>query len=63
MSSESLLSPLQRELLYEFFSRQTGRRFFLTGGTALAEYYFRHRLSEDILALADEQFRDIQPPD
>jgi len=68
VSSQSLLSPLQLEFLREFFSRQTGRRFFLTGGTALAEYYFRHRLSEDIdlfttddegLNLARQEIRQI----
>ena len=48
MSQGSLLTPLQREFLKEFFARQTGQLFFLTGGTALAEYYFQHRFSEDI---------------
>ncbi len=48
MPPDSLLSPLQREFLSAFFSRQSGQLFFLTGGTALAEYYFHHRLSEDL---------------
>lgn len=68
MPPNSLLSPLQRDFLREFFARETGRRFFLTGGTALAEYYFRHRLSEDIdlfttdddaLNLARQEFRQM----
>jgi predicted nucleotidyltransferase component of viral defense system len=68
MPPDSLLSSLQRDFLREFFARQTGRLFFLTGGTALAEYYFRHRLSEDIdlftinddaLDLARVEIRDI----
>jgi predicted nucleotidyltransferase component of viral defense system len=68
MPPDSLLSPLQRDFLREFFARQTGRQFFLTGGTALAEYYFRHRLSEDIdlfttddeaLNLARQEIRHI----
>lgn len=48
MPPASLLSPIQRDFLEAFFVGETGQRFFLTGGTALAEYYFHHRLSEDI---------------
>ncbi|MDO8668451.1 MAG: nucleotidyl transferase AbiEii/AbiGii toxin family protein [bacterium] len=33
--------------------------FYLTGGTALAEYYLRHRLSEDLDFFSEEEF-DIQ---
>ena len=68
MAAPSLLTPLQSAFLQAFFSRQTGHLFFLTGGTALAEYYFRHRLSEDIdlftthpeaLNLARQEIRQI----
>lgn len=31
-------------------------KFYLTGGTALAEYYLRHRLSEDLDFFAEEAF-------
>ena len=30
--------------------------FYLTGGTALAEFYLRHRLSEDLDFFSDEPF-------
>ena len=40
------LTPLQRELLVEFFARE--QRFFLTGGGALAGFYFGHRTTEDV---------------
>lgn len=31
-------------------------RFFLTGGTALSEFYFRHRFSEDLDLFSEEEF-------
>jgi len=45
----SLLTPKQLEFL-EFAQgdSQIAKHFYLTGGTALAEFYLRHRLSEDI---------------
>lgn len=30
--------------------------FYLTGGTALAEYYLRHRLSEDLAFFSEQEF-------
>lgn len=40
------LTPLQRDLLASFFSRDT--RTFLTGGAALAGYYLGHRSTDDL---------------
>jgi hypothetical protein len=40
------LSSLQRDLLAGFFARE--QRFYLTGGGALAGFYFGHRTSEDL---------------
>ena len=48
MANPNILTPLQRTFLEEFFRQPTGKEFFLTGGTALAEFYLRHRYSEDI---------------
>lgn len=48
MESPSLLTPSQKAFLTEFFKQPVGQEFFLTGGTALAEYYLHHRYSEDI---------------
>lgn len=45
-STKSSLTPLQQDLLAAFFARE--QRFFLTGGGALAGYYFGHRTTEDI---------------
>ena len=45
-SRPSLLTPLQRELTEAFFRHE--QRMFLTGGGALAGFYFGHRTTEDI---------------
>jgi predicted nucleotidyltransferase component of viral defense system len=45
-SPPSRLTPLQKDLLAGFFARE--RRFFLTGGGALAGFYFGHRDTEDL---------------
>ncbi len=42
----SRLTPLQACLLEEFFAMED--RFFLTGGAALAGFYFGHRATEDL---------------
>jgi predicted nucleotidyltransferase component of viral defense system len=43
-----ILTKLQLNFLKAFFKTHLKRDFFLTGGTALAEFYLEHRLSEDI---------------
>jgi predicted nucleotidyltransferase component of viral defense system len=40
------LSPLQHDLLREFFARE--KSFFLTGGGALVGFYLGHRETEDL---------------
>jgi len=45
-SVDSRLSPLQRDLLDAFFRRE--KRFFLTGGAALAGYHAGHRTTGDL---------------
>lgn len=45
-SAPSRLSALQQELLAAFCERE--QRFFLTGGGALAGFYFGHRTTEDL---------------
>lgn len=44
----TVLTPLQRDFLSNFFAQPAARPFVLTGGTALAAYYLQHRLSDDI---------------
>src|SRR3989344_2588280 len=45
---KSVLTPLQQKLL-GVISKDPyiTKQFFLTGGTALSEFYFQHRYSED----------------
>lgn len=46
---DSILTPLQRRVLASFFQNGLGQRgFYLTGGTALAEFYLHHRYSDDL---------------
>lgn len=49
MGIKSILSKKQKELLLKISAnREICRNFYLTGGTALAEFYLHHRLSEDL---------------
>jgi predicted nucleotidyltransferase component of viral defense system len=46
---DSILTPLQRRVLTSFFQKGLGERgFYLTGGTALAEFHLHHRYSDDL---------------
>lgn len=45
---KTLLTPLQKKFLDAFFASSLKDKFFLTGGTALAEFYLKHRLSQDL---------------
>lgn len=47
-ASRNLLSSLQREFLGIFAGLPDQDKFYLTGGTALAEFYLGHRLSYDL---------------
>lgn len=63
--SKSLLSPLQEDVLAAFFRRE--RRFFVTGGAALAGFHLHHRRTADLdlfttsmdLDRADEALRAV----
>jgi predicted nucleotidyltransferase component of viral defense system len=58
--AETILSANQAKIL-EVISRDKKicQNFYLTGGTALAEYYLQHRLSEDLDFFSEKEF-DIQ---
>lgn len=47
--AKSILSPIQKIIL-DLLSKDKGfiDNFYLTGGTALSEFYLHHRLSEDL---------------
>lgn len=44
----TILTPKQNKFLKSFFNSYLGQKFFLSGGTALAEFYLKHRLSQDL---------------
>jgi len=60
LSGNGLLTPLQKDILALFAQLPDQDQFYLTGGTALAEYYLGHRLSFD-LDLFTGQVGLIQP--
>lgn len=53
----SILSENQRRIL-DLLSKEAdiAGRFYLTGGTALAEFYLGHRLSEDLDFFSEQEF-------
>lgn len=48
LKGKGIISSFQREIIQKFGSVTDSSNFFLTGGTALAEFYFSHRLSYDL---------------
>jgi predicted nucleotidyltransferase component of viral defense system len=53
---KTILTPKQFKFL-ELVTKekQITKRFYLTGGTALAEFYLKHRLSEDLDLFCEEE--------
>ena len=57
MTSQSILSENQKKLLGLFSGEESlCANFYLTGGTALAEFYLHHRLSEDLDFFSEREF-------
>jgi predicted nucleotidyltransferase component of viral defense system len=57
MSPPSILSENQKKLLDLLAQEKTiCANFYLTGGTALAEFYLHHRLSEDLDFFSEQEF-------
>lgn len=53
----TVISENQKNLLTLFDREQSlFKRFYLTGGTALAEFYLKHRYSEDLDFFSEEEF-------
>lgn len=48
LHSKGILSPTQRRILLSFSKLKDSNSFYLTGGTALAEFYLGHRRSFDL---------------
>ena len=57
MNKPSILSENQKNIL-NLLSREESicANFYLTGGTALAEFYLHHRLSEDLDFFSEQEF-------
>lgn len=57
MSESSILSENQKKLLQLLSHEQSiCDHFYLSGGTALAEFYLHHRLSEDLDFFSEQEF-------
>lgn len=54
LTGKGLLTPLQAAFLQVFTGVPDQGRFYLTGGTALAEFYLGHRLSFDLALFTSE---------
>jgi predicted nucleotidyltransferase component of viral defense system len=48
LAGKGLLTPIQEAFLAAFTEIPDQEQFYLTGGTALAEFYLGHRLSFDL---------------
>jgi predicted nucleotidyltransferase component of viral defense system len=48
LKSKGIITDLQREILIIFSEIPDSKMFYLTGGTALAEFYLGHRRSFDL---------------
>lgn len=56
--SAGLLSPLQKRILASLSQIPDLIQFYLTGGTALAEFYLGHRKSFDLDIFTGEESAD-----
>jgi len=57
MVKKTILSENQRKILQTIsLDKSFCENFYLTGGTALAEFYLKHRLSEDLDFFSEKEF-------
>ncbi|MBI4235466.1 nucleotidyl transferase AbiEii/AbiGii toxin family protein [Candidatus Peregrinibacteria bacterium] len=57
MAQKTILSGNQRKILQTIsLDKLFHKNFYLTGGTALAEFYLMHRLSEDLDFFSEKEF-------
>ncbi len=58
--AQTILTPTEKQILAILAKdKQFVKNFYLTGGTALSEYYLRHRLSEDLDFFSEEEIDKI----
>ncbi|MCM8817716.1 MAG: nucleotidyl transferase AbiEii/AbiGii toxin family protein [Candidatus Omnitrophica bacterium] len=55
LKSKGIITSLQKKILSEVFNLSDARFFYLTGGTALSEFYFQHRKSFDLDLFTTEE--------
>ncbi|MDI6754231.1 MAG: nucleotidyl transferase AbiEii/AbiGii toxin family protein [Thermodesulfobacteriota bacterium] len=48
LKGKGTITPIQKNLLYDIGQIREASYFYLTGGTALAEFYLGHRRSYDL---------------
>jgi predicted nucleotidyltransferase component of viral defense system len=53
--AKTILNPFQKKTLADFKKSVLARKFYLSGGTALAQFYLHHRLSEDLDFFTQEE--------
>lgn len=53
--AKTVLNSFQRKVLQLFKTSILSKKFYLSGGTALAEFYLKHRLSEDLDFFTQEE--------
>ncbi|MBI5122630.1 nucleotidyl transferase AbiEii/AbiGii toxin family protein [Candidatus Roizmanbacteria bacterium] len=53
--AKSIFSQFQIKVLADFKKSYLTKKFYLSGGTALAEFYLHHRLSEDLDFFTQEE--------
>lgn len=53
--AKTILNSFQRKVLQLFKTSVLSNKFYLSGGTALAEFYLKHRLSEDLDFFTQEE--------
>lgn len=55
--AKTILTPLQKDFLSLFSKNKTlTKNFYLSGGTALAEFHLKHRFSEDLDFFSEKEF-------
>lgn len=53
--AKTILNPFQKKVFNDFRRSELARKFYLSGGTALSEFYLHHRFSEDLDFFTQEE--------
>jgi len=60
LNNNPILTDYQIQILKIFFDSSLGKKFFLTGGTALSAFYLAHRLSKDLDLFSIDEFDNLE---